>query len=71
MITILNLINMHEFYRCKSDSSSLSNIPSVVYIQGVMILASVYIVRSTAYSIQQMEGLPVPNQLGSWILLCK
>ena len=74
MILLINTIYIYSFVffiRCGGDNISLKNIPMVVYVQGAMILASIYIVHSTAYSIQNSEGLPVENQLASWVILGK
>ena len=38
--------------------------------QFLAICASLYIVNSTASSLRQKKGLPVLNQIGSWLILC-
>ncbi|XP_069182447.1 GPI ethanolamine phosphate transferase 1 isoform X1 [Procambarus clarkii] len=55
--------------RCSSDGGLPRHIPSVVYIQGMMVVGSVYLVHSTAFSIRQKEGLPYINQVSAWGLL--
>ncbi|XP_042215038.1 GPI ethanolamine phosphate transferase 1-like isoform X2 [Homarus americanus] len=55
--------------RCGGEGGLPRHIPPVVYIQGAMVIASVYLVHTTAFSIRQKEGLPYINQLAAWGLL--
>lgn len=57
------------YYRCGSEGGFPRHIPGVVYVQGLMVVCSVFLVHSTSYSLSQKEGLPVINQLAAWSLL--
>ncbi|CAL4147798.1 unnamed protein product, partial [Meganyctiphanes norvegica] len=46
-----------------------AQVPNVMYVQGVAVVASVYLVHTTAFSIQQQEGLPPINQYMAWAIL--
>ena len=58
-------------FRCGGEQWVSKNIPLVVYIQGGMILVSVYLVHASSFSIQIKEGLPLGNQIGAWVILGK
>ncbi|XP_069999682.1 GPI ethanolamine phosphate transferase 1 [Penaeus vannamei] len=55
--------------RCGGEGGLPRHISSVVYVQGLMVVGSVYLVHTTAYSIKQKEGLPPLNQLAAWCVL--
>ncbi|MCL4124570.1 UNVERIFIED_CONTAM: hypothetical protein GTU68_049004 [Idotea baltica] len=54
---------------CGGESWALRTLPPVVYIQGGLILASVYLIHSTTFSIRMKEGLPLGNQVMAWAIL--
>ncbi|XP_047495718.1 GPI ethanolamine phosphate transferase 1-like [Penaeus chinensis] len=56
-------------YWCGGEGGLPRHISSVVYVQGLMVVGSVYLVHTTAYSIKQKEGLPPLNQLAAWCVL--
>ena len=56
-------------YRCGGEGGGHRHIPGVMYLQGLMVVCTVYLVHSTAFSISRKEGLPFQNQLAAWTLL--
>lgn len=43
----------------------------IMKIQLAVVIASVGLVYSTSSSLQRRNGLPVFNQIASWIIICK
>ncbi|XP_033753855.1 GPI ethanolamine phosphate transferase 1-like isoform X2 [Pecten maximus] len=56
-------------HRLKNFTTSSNHTYSTNYIQIVITALSVYVVLSTASSIQRKQGLPVVNQIFSWLIL--
>ncbi|XP_076060251.1 phosphatidylinositol glycan anchor biosynthesis class N [Oratosquilla oratoria] len=56
-------------YWCGTDKGIPFPFSVTMVAQGVMVLTSVYVVHTTAYSIAHKDGLPIENQLVSWALL--
>lgn len=56
-------------YKLGAESSSSGQVPKVMYVQGLAVVAAVYLVHTTAFSMQQQEGLPPANQFIAWTIL--
>ncbi|XP_045112209.1 GPI ethanolamine phosphate transferase 1-like isoform X1 [Portunus trituberculatus] len=56
-------------YWCGGEGGGHRHIPGVMYLQGLMVVCTVYLVHSTAFSLSRKEGLPFINQLAAWTLL--
>ncbi|MPC24418.1 GPI ethanolamine phosphate transferase 1 [Portunus trituberculatus] len=54
---------------CGGEGGGHRHIPGVMYLQGLMVVCTVYLVHSTAFSLSRKEGLPFINQLAAWTLL--
>ena len=54
------------------QSNRISKSQSIIMIiQLLVTVASLVLVCSTSSSLQKREGLPVFNQVASWIIICK
>ncbi|KAK4311784.1 hypothetical protein Pmani_016741 [Petrolisthes manimaculis] len=66
---VMNTKHRTKRRRCGGEGGLPRHIPSVVYLQGLGVLTSVFLVHSSTRSIADKQGLPYYNQLGAWALL--